>query len=552
MIVINGQFPGPLIEANWGDWIEVNVHNEITGPEDLTMLHWHGLNQPGTPYMDGVSSVSQCPIVPGGNLTYRFRADEHGSTWYHAHYSAQYVSGVYGPMVIHGPNDVPYDEDLGPILVSDWYHDSYEHIVDLVMQPTNGPPFRPVSDSNLVGGKGQFPCENVTSGAPCTVNPYASWEIEPGKTYRARFINTGATAFETISLDGHTFTVIANDMVPIQPYDTDFVTIGVGQRVDVVFTASAGSGSFWLRAFNSPCGDTNGSDGRGIIYYKGTDPSTPPTSQGKQAPENPFCQNDPLSQTVPQYVMPAAEPDMTITLTIGGAPDEKGIFRWTFNDITYEGDLDTPNLFEAIAGIPLPPSRNVYLTDTHEVVRIIVINTLPAPHPMHIHGHDFQVLAEGTGTWDGVVVNPSNPQRRDVQMSHAGADRGQGTTNYIVIQYEQDNPGVWPFHCHIAWHLSAGMSIMLMERPAEIAKIEVPSSVKATCDAYKAWEAANPHIPVDEGLRKRDLAKRMVDFMKGHTSHSAKHQKRGYHGFSHQDRHGAWKGVEEPRKRDEV
>lgn len=256
-------------------------------------MHWHGLNQPGTPFYDGVSSISQCPIVPSGNLTYRFRADEQGTSWYHAHYSAQYTQGALGPIVVHGPNDVDYDEDLGPILFTDWFHDTYEHIVDLVLQPTNGPPFRPLSDSNLVGGKGQYPCANVTNGAACTVNPYASWEVEPGKTYRARFVNTGATAFESISLDGHSFTVIAEDFVPVQPYQTDFVTIGVGQRTDVIFTANAGSGSFFLRAFNSPCGDTNGPDGRGIVYYKGTDPSVPPTSQGKQGAANPTCGNNP-------------------------------------------------------------------------------------------------------------------------------------------------------------------------------------------------------------------------------------------------------------------
>ena len=515
----------------------MNVHNEIHGPDDLTLMHWHGLNQPGTQYYDGVSSITQCPIVPGGNFTYRFRADEHGSSWYHTHYSAQYSAGAIGPIVVHGPNDVDYDEDLGPILVSDWYHDTYEHLVDLVLQPTNGPPFRPLSDSNLVGGKGQYPCANVTNGAACAVNPYASWEVEPGKTYRARFVNTGATAFETISLDGHTFTVIANDFVPVQPYQTDFVTIGVGQRTDVIFTANAGSGSFWLRAFNSPCGDTNGPDGRGIIYYKGTDPSVPPTSEGQQATANPTCGNDPLSQTVPQYAIPAAEPDTTITLTIGGAPDSQGIFRWSFNGISFEGDIDAPALFDAVAGVNLPPQRNVYVTGTNETVRLIVINTLPAPHPMHIHGHDFQVLAEGQGTWDGTIVNPSNPQRRDVHMSWAGADSTNPAiaTNYQVIQYTQDNPGVWPFHCHIAWHLSAGMSILLLERPDEVHKIQIPDSVTGTCDAYKAWQAANPAVPVDDGLKKRDLAKRMVEFMKGHT-YGDKHHKRGYRGFSYRDR----------------
>lgn len=104
MIVVNGQFPGPLIEANWGDWIQVEVINgmsqlsEATKPALLTVLgleiegtalHWHGFLQTGTPYYDGVPGISQCPIAPGSSFTYRFRAELYGTSWWHGHYSAQ-------------------------------------------------------------------------------------------------------------------------------------------------------------------------------------------------------------------------------------------------------------------------------------------------------------------------------------------------------------------------------------------------------------------------------------------------------------------------------
>lgn len=63
-------------------------------PDEGTSLHWHGLLQNGTPWFDGVPSVSQAPIAPGGSLTYKFRADHFGTTWYHSHYSAQYAGGA--------------------------------------------------------------------------------------------------------------------------------------------------------------------------------------------------------------------------------------------------------------------------------------------------------------------------------------------------------------------------------------------------------------------------------------------------------------------------
>jgi FtsP/CotA-like multicopper oxidase with cupredoxin domain len=102
MVLINGQFPGPLIEANWGDTISVTVHNRLNDPEDGTSLHWHGFLQKDTPYYDGVPSVQQCPITPGGDFIYRFKAELYGTTWYHAHYGAQYMDGPFGPITIYG------------------------------------------------------------------------------------------------------------------------------------------------------------------------------------------------------------------------------------------------------------------------------------------------------------------------------------------------------------------------------------------------------------------------------------------------------------------
>ena len=118
VLLVNGAFPGPLIEANWGDKIIVNVHNNITAPEEGTVVHWHGFLQQGTPWEDGAPGVTQCPIAPGKSLTYEFLASLYGSTWYHAHYSAQYSGGVVGPMVIHGPSQTKYDIDVGPIMLS--------------------------------------------------------------------------------------------------------------------------------------------------------------------------------------------------------------------------------------------------------------------------------------------------------------------------------------------------------------------------------------------------------------------------------------------------
>ncbi|KAI7717496.1 laccase-like multicopper oxidase, partial [Hortaea werneckii] len=117
LLVVNGQFPGPTIEANWGDWIEVTVHNQLTGEyEEGTSIHWHGFLQTGTPYYDGTPGISQCPIAPGKSFTYRFRAELYGTSWWHSHYSSQYVNGLSGPIVVYGPDSDSYDIDVGPVM----------------------------------------------------------------------------------------------------------------------------------------------------------------------------------------------------------------------------------------------------------------------------------------------------------------------------------------------------------------------------------------------------------------------------------------------------
>ena len=83
---------------------------------------------------------------------------------------------------------------------------------------------------------------------------------------------------------------------------------------------------------------------------------------------------------------------------------------------------------------------------------------------MHLHGHNFWVVAQGTGRWNGTITRAHNPQRRDTQLIDAGnpAKLEPGGESYIVLDFIADNPGVWPFHCHVAWHVSDGLYINIM------------------------------------------------------------------------------------------
>ena len=95
--LFNGTYPGPWIQACWGDTLEITVLNSLS--TNGTTIHWHGIRQLDTVAMDGVNGVTQCPIAPGSSFTYRFKALQYGSSWYHSHYALQYADGLVGPYV---------------------------------------------------------------------------------------------------------------------------------------------------------------------------------------------------------------------------------------------------------------------------------------------------------------------------------------------------------------------------------------------------------------------------------------------------------------------
>lgn len=117
-LAINGQVPGPVIEANWGDTVKVTVTNKLA--DNGTSIHFHGIRQFGTNSQDGVPGVTECGIAGnGGSRTYTWKASSYGTTWYHSHMFAQYGDGIRGPIVIHGPATANYDYDMGTVMIDD-------------------------------------------------------------------------------------------------------------------------------------------------------------------------------------------------------------------------------------------------------------------------------------------------------------------------------------------------------------------------------------------------------------------------------------------------
>ncbi|KAH0556122.1 hypothetical protein GP486_005944 [Trichoglossum hirsutum] len=383
VIIVNGQIPGPTIQANWGDMIQVTVHNQITGPDEGTAFHWHGLLQTGTPYMDGVPGVTQCPIPSGQSFTYTFQANQVGTSWWHSHYSAQYSGGAAGPMIIYGPSHVPYDNDVGPMFLTDWYHRPYLKIVEQVMQPVpitpTGPDFSaiiPLSDNNMINGQNNFDCSKITDGTPCKSNAgVPTFRFSPGKLQRIRLINAGSEGVQKFSIDGHDMTVIANDFTQIVPYTTKIVTLGVGQRTDVIVKGLAnGTGAYWVRSTLSSCSFTTQGNALGIAYYLHDALDTPPTTTAWPDNTDP-CANDPLASTVPWFpITPAASPATTANIEIGATINATGNFVWTMNGSAFRANYNNPTLLLAKADIAWHVSGGLYVNIMERPDDIVNIN----------------------------------------------------------------------------------------------------------------------------------------------------------------------------------
>ena len=386
VLLVNGAFPGPLIEANWGDTIQVKVTNNITGPEEGTALHWHGFFQKGTPWYDGVPSVSQCPIAPRKSYTYQFQADVHGSTWYHSHYSAQYAGGLFGPLVVYGPRNpdpkTKYDIDLGPVLLSDWYHGEYYDLVKQVMSPTGGLVF---SDNNLINGKNNFNCSTKPAGdnTPCNSNAgLAKFKFQRGKVHRLRLVNSGAEGLQRFAIDGHKMTVIANDFVAVEPYQTDVVTLGIGQRADILVKADGNLDAYWMRSnISAICGVTRQPFAKAAIYYDNADQTKEPkTTATTPADDSGACVNDNLALTNPIVKMPLPPADKTYNMSIKLFRNATNHLLFSFDEVAFRGNMNSPTLLLADLGnTTFDPIWNVKNTGNAKSVRVIVNNQSPIP-----------------------------------------------------------------------------------------------------------------------------------------------------------------------------
>jgi multicopper oxidase len=419
------QVPGPLLRGTAGEVLEVRLRNRLPDP---TTIHWHGM---AVPYdQDGVPGLPAPAINPGGDGGYRFTLRDPGTYWYHPHVGVQLDRGLYGVVIVDDPHETGrYDAEL-VVVLDDWL-DGTGRTPDEVLRALGGgmegmgggaggahagagsggmgamPAFR----SPLLGGDAgdvAYPHYLVNGrppGAPATLRAL------PGQRVRIRLVNVAADTAFRVALGGHRLTVTHSDGFPVHPVTVDTVLLAMGERYDL--EAILGDGAFPLVAV------AEGKGGQGLAIVRTAAGATPPArARPRELARRPLRLRD--LRAADAVSLPDRRPDRVHDVVLEGDMME---WRWTINGHG-RGDM-----------AELPVARG-------ERVRLRFVNLSAMFHPMHLHGHTFQVRhgSGGGPRKDTAVVLPLET---------------------VVADLVADNPGRWLAHCHNLYHSESGMMAVL-------------------------------------------------------------------------------------------
>ncbi|KAE9380392.1 multicopper oxidase [Stipitochalara longipes BDJ] len=500
LLVINGQFPGPLIRVNQGDRVLVNVTNQLS---NSTSMHWHGLYQNGTNWMDGTVGITQCGIPPGDSFLYNFTVEQFGTYWYHSHFSSQYTDGLVGPFIVHSPEESKiqemYDYDQ-VVLLQDYYHDLSTALLPGYLASGNENA-EPLPDNGLIQGTNFFNCSSYDSdsGYTCDQNSTrAIFNVAQGKRYRFRLINTGAFGEFQVSIDNHTIQVIEADSTLVQPVIVNRLPIHVAQRYSILFHANQTATNYWFRAhMNDLCFSAENpildTDVRALITYTNSTSDPDPTqSVDWTTALDVACEDLAPSSLVPYYPLPAPQVDITYPIEVSFQIGDYAFDKAYINSTTWVPPT-VPTLNQAVAGLhannasfsasgvstAFSSSQLVVDVPTYKVIDVLINSLDEGAHPFHLHGHQFWIIASGAHgdfQWNSYpTLNMTNPMRRDTMTVDA--------FGWALIRFKADNPGLWALHCHISWHMEAGLLMQFQTRDDIMKGWTVPSDVLALCDA---------------------------------------------------------------------
>lgn len=509
-ITINGTLPGPLIRFREGEKVTLKVNNTL---DEDTSIHWHGLLVPF--HMDGVPGVSFPGIKPKSTFTYEFAVPQSGTYWYHSHSGLQEQMGHYGPLIIDPAGDDPVQADREYVLVlSDW---SFEHphkvfarlkkdaAVYNFQQRTMGDFLKDARENGLGptfadraswGAMRMSPTDisDVTASVyTYLINGHATddnWTaiFNSGERIRLRIINASAMTIFNFRIPGLPMTVVAADGLNVQPVETDEFQIGVAETYDVVVTPTRAR-AFALVAESI---DRSGQVVATLAPEAGLVATAPllreppvlthrdmgmdmaSMDHGSMAGMDHGSMNHgdmpgmdhgamAMTDTVPQghYHKMGVGVDNVAMVQVSRI-DEPGLglesvphraLRYSqLRSLTPNSDTRAPGremeihltgnmerYMWSFDGVKLSEVTGPIIFDEGERLRLTLVNDTMMTHPIHLHGMFFDL-----------VVGDTDHKPRKHTVTVKPAER-------LSFDVTADHVGDWAFHCHLLFHMHAGM-----------------------------------------------------------------------------------------------
>ncbi|KDP44694.1 hypothetical protein JCGZ_01194 [Jatropha curcas] len=524
-ITVNGMFPGPTLEVNNGDTLVVNVVNRA---QYNVTIHWHGVRQMRTGWADGPEFVTQCPIRPGGKYTYRFTIQgQEGTLWWHAH-SSWLRATVYGALIIHPKEGSSYPfpkpKRETPIILGEWWN---ANPIDVVREATRTGAAPNVSDAYTINGQ---PGDLYN----CSSQDTAIIPIDSGETNLLRVINAGLNQPLFFTVANHKLTVVGADASYTKPFTTTVLMLGPGQTTDVLISGNQPSARYYMaaRAYqsaqNAPFDNTTTT---AILEYKSAPCAAKNCAAAKPIMPPLPAYNDTATVTAfsksfrslnKAFVPTEIDENLFFTVGLGlnncppnfnKASQCQGPngtrFTASMNNVSFQlpstvsllqaHQLRVPGVFttDFPANPPLKfdytgnvsrslwqpvPATKVYKLKYGSRVQLVLQDTsivTSENHPIHLHGYDFYIVAEGFGNFnpqtDTSKFNLVDPPLRNTV--------GVPVNGWAVIRFVADNPGVWLMHCHLDVHITWGlaMSFLVENGVGLLESIEAPPEDLPPC-----------------------------------------------------------------------
>jgi FtsP/CotA-like multicopper oxidase with cupredoxin domain len=402
---------------------DVLLENKLPVP---TAIHWHGLHPPNN--QDGVPGLTQPVIQPNSSTKYNFPVLPAGTHWMHSHQGLQEAFLLSAPLIVHDPSDKADEQEI-ILFLGDFSFTPPKEIFAKLRKPSA--PMMAMQGGMAGGKSAHAPAMAKPDANDVNYDAYLTNDrtladpevvrVEKNGRVRLRIINGSSGTNFFVSLGVLKGELIATDGMAVHPVSGSRFPLAVAQRIDVRVQLPP-HGVFPILAFRE-----NATELTGIIL------ATAGASIKKLVTQNAASAG--LLTLELESKLVAAEPlaakpiDQSYDLRLQG---NMALYEWPINGIVF--DVAHPRGQKAQVRVK-----------RGQRIALRFINETGMSHPMHLHGHSFQVIAINGRSLQGAL--------RDTVLVPPKTS--------VTVAFDADNPGIWYLHCHILWHLAAGMATLV-------------------------------------------------------------------------------------------